>query len=507
MPALFLLRLADRNIPAMDQLYFYVRKMDTMIEHMKDMIEILEEEIKSAIDTTPKVINYRTIVKGYLMNSRTVSSTSSLANKITLLGQADIAADGDESDDDSDNDSIADDLPDDDEVPTVLEPTQGMAVMASWEKRSKLLRHDVAITAWVCSPIDAVMKDAMENIKAIHIDAVNRVIKKWFITEKHSVDDAAKIGNTFWDERFKFHTKTDMFANMEHSGFHKSQKDLASGKSYFWHQKESIPRTEVFGKVAARVCCKILGIGSAERSWGDVKHLKSNKRSHLSSDKVKKQATLFGQSSMDMARYKEINASGDLLADYWMDDDLEVVTNLLQGGPEVVTNSVDTQPPRVFKAWIEPLDNERRFIFTDEARDGILDKYGGLKWLDDSGRLLNIDRVKMRFKRITNNVNKNHGGGWFFVAYDDQLYSPGLPYEDNLDNGGIEEVPLTYDLVDGIADYYTRNPDMGVTVEKRLPPLVERYSNALHDNEIEDEGDDVVIMNANTLLGPLDEMD
>ena len=40
---------------------------------------------------------------------------------------------------------------------------------------------------------------------------------------------------------------------------------------HLWHKKYSLPSTKVLGFVAFRVTSKILGIGSAERSWGYVK--------------------------------------------------------------------------------------------------------------------------------------------------------------------------------------------------------------------------------------------
>jgi hypothetical protein len=40
------------------------------------------------------------------------------------------------------------------------------------------------------------------------------------------------------------------------------------------------------GHVACRVTSKVLGIGAEERSWGDVKQLKNDKRSHLSIDAI-----------------------------------------------------------------------------------------------------------------------------------------------------------------------------------------------------------------------------
>ena len=54
--------------------------------------------------------------------------------------------------------------------------------------------------------------------------------------------------------------------------------------------------TEVLGKFACRVTSKILGIGSAERSWGDVKHIKTDKRAGMSAKKIEKSATIFGAS-------------------------------------------------------------------------------------------------------------------------------------------------------------------------------------------------------------------
>lgn len=369
MPALFLLRLADRNIPAMDQLYYYVRKMDTTINTMKAAIESIENNFIDHGDNN-FTMNYRAIARYYLMDSRNQQSISTIASRITSLGQSDKDV---ENDSDSDSDSegegeIVDDLADeDDDVPdAVLEPTQGENVKISWEKRSKLLRHDIAIVAWVCSPLPAVMKDVVDtSIQAVHIDAVNRVLRKWIISEKEKEDDdiVQHIINTFWDECLKFHTKTDMFADMD-SSFHENHIDFKSGKSYLWHCKDSATRTEVFGKVAVKVCSKILGIGSAERSWGDVKHLKSNKGSHLSSQKVKKQSTLYGQSCMEIARSKMQDTSNPLHC--WFDDNLEEVIHLFEETPV----NVNIRPVKVFRAWIEPLDNETRLLHDDGARDG-----------------------------------------------------------------------------------------------------------------------------------------
>ena len=70
--------------------------------------------------------------------------------------------------------------------------------------------------------------------------------------------------NLFWEEFDYFHSKTGPFENREHiwvSG------DIRLGASHIWHSKNSLRYTKVFGRLACRVCSKILGIGSAERAW------------------------------------------------------------------------------------------------------------------------------------------------------------------------------------------------------------------------------------------------
>ena len=60
-----------------------------------------------------------------------------------------------------------------------------------------------------------------------------------------------------------------------------------------WHQKYSLPFTKVLGFFACRVISKVLGVGAAERSWGDVKTIKSGKISAISSDVSEKQSIVY----------------------------------------------------------------------------------------------------------------------------------------------------------------------------------------------------------------------
>ncbi len=49
-------------------------------------------------------------------------------------------------------------------------------------------------------------------------------------------------------------------------------------KAYQWHFKYFLPTTKVLGKLACLVLSKILGIGTAERNWKQVKAVKSSQR-------------------------------------------------------------------------------------------------------------------------------------------------------------------------------------------------------------------------------------
>ena len=60
-----------------------------------------------------------------------------------------------------------------------------------------------------------------------------------------------------------------------------------------WHEKYSLSETKVLGFVACRVTSKNAGIGMCERNWGDVKEIKSGKRSGLSGDSTEKRALIY----------------------------------------------------------------------------------------------------------------------------------------------------------------------------------------------------------------------
>ena len=98
------------------------------------------------------------------------------------------------------------------------------------------------------------------------------------------------------------------------------------GLSHRWHEKYSEPYTMVLGMVACCTTSKHLGIGSAERSWGDVKHIKSGKRINLGSDKLEKRAILYSSARIQEARIMQIEmekVNTPTFSQMFSDDDIK----------------------------------------------------------------------------------------------------------------------------------------------------------------------------------------
>ena len=100
-------------------------------------------------------------------------------------------------------------------------------------------------------------------------------------------DDKNNNIDTFCSEYTGFNQNN---GNFDGGYFIQKSKDIQEENIHLWHQKYSLPCTNVLGFVACRETSKIIGIGAAERSWGDIKMIKSGKRSSISSDVPEKQS-------------------------------------------------------------------------------------------------------------------------------------------------------------------------------------------------------------------------
>ena len=196
----------------------------------------------------------------------------------------------------------------------------GKSMNLLWEARKVKLHHDVAVMAWALSVDKQVREDVKNRMRGEHRDAIERVLTKFFVVEPDT-DIPQKI-EKFWLEFKQFQRKTGPYSNPARW----LTPEAVHGKSHLWHEKYSLPYTEVLGIMGCRYTSKQTGIGPCERVWGDVKEMKSGKRSHLSGDAVEKQAVLYTTARISEARIKRhelerIDASGpDAM---WGDDDIK----------------------------------------------------------------------------------------------------------------------------------------------------------------------------------------
>jgi hypothetical protein len=267
--------------------------------------------------------------------------------------------------------------------------------------------------------------------------------------------------NVFWEEHDQFHSKTGVFANRQHIW---NSEDIRNGNSHFWHKKNSLRYTTVFGRFACRVCAKILGIGSAERSWGDVKHLKTDKRSHLSGDRVKKQATIFGHSCIAKAEaarmYKGTecinNKSNNNISPFYFLNEKDYDDEGYDIFTEDSRRRVSEKPKRIFKNWCEDWELEARKKKCPINETKLLAKYGNLSWLDLDTKLMCTSSMELSWTR-----RRGDGGGYCVTALDE-----GYDSDDPNKSEHIEPWEITDDLRYCIASYYSDNPGLGVQVEE-----------------------------------------
>lgn len=277
--------------------------------------------------------------------------------------------------------------------------------------------------------------------------------------------------NKFWDELDDFQNKKKGYANRN---FIWENQDIRQGDSYVWHKKNSLRFTEIFGKFACRVCSKILGIGAAERSWGDVKHLKTNKRAHLSGIKVKKQATIFGATCIEQAQIrKNLKMTDATVVPYKFltDEDFDDMFNILTKEIEPVKKTA-----REFLNWEEEWEMEaiRKRDPVNDAK--LLKKYGGLKLFDvDNNMIHSIDEKSLAWTKL-----RRDGGGYCCVTYSENYDENDPKKDENIDHWEIND-----DLRYCIYYYYKKYPTSDINV-KENDKIVETKD----DKQVDDSDSD-----------------
>ena len=155
--------------------------------------------------------------------------------------------------------------------------------------------------------IPHICKYAKDDSDRNHRKQVNNVIKTLFY---ESFEEEMNVTfDVFWTEYTAFNNK---FGSYDADEFIWKIKDIINGNIHLWYQKYSLPFTKVLGFFACRVTLMVLGIGAEERSWGDVKTIKSGKIYAISSDVSEKQSIVYTSACIESARIEQYQSDKQL---------------------------------------------------------------------------------------------------------------------------------------------------------------------------------------------------
>ena len=322
-------------------------------------------------------------------------------------------------------------------------------VMRFWLKRREKLIHEYSLVGYILSPNPTIMAHVQEHKTQQHDNAAETLINKLILDQNLVGDERrlakAKLIDTFLTEYGDFINKRGCFAR-DHIWILASEPDL---KAYRWHQKYTLPVTKVLGKLACLVLSKILGIGTAERNWKQVKAVKSGQRVNTAICKTTKQVLIYAQYQQARAQAKMRNraAAGKL----W--DDNDFASMKMDEYCKDLQESVDAEDTQVrhVRLWMESWEKHVNGPNEDvQLKECLERKYVGLKLYDrdDENRLLTC--AKAYFK-------KQRGNNTYCIFAVMEGYNPDI---DDMEDGNYELWTLwdtAEALYDCIREYYTAN--------------------------------------------------
>ena len=320
-PALRALRLGDSNKPGMHMIYY--------LSHLTSVhINKSAAEFKNSSEAL--------FLSGMDDDDSDLSEGDSTDEEQEELWEEEDEEECESSDSDDDNHESL--------VRSIHDQHITTKIAAVWRHRKKKFNSNYAITGWILSTIPQIQEDVLARMKGWHRDSNEHVITKLYA---HDIDvDIGTICDTFWNEFKHFQQKIGVFA----SPARWNTADAVNGKSHLWHEKYSRPWTDVLGHVACIVTSKRLVIGSAERAWKDVKHIKSGYASHIKAERTEKQSMIYTSARVDevrvMAESME-NATGHRVI-AWTDNDTTFDLQLEKFGIETIALSTIVIPKRRF---------------------------------------------------------------------------------------------------------------------------------------------------------------
>ena len=300
-------------------------------------------------------------------------------------------------------------------------------VMVLWLKRRPKLIHDYSLAGYILAPHRKIMQDASVRMResTIYTNAVSRLIGKLLVDDDTNnrlrligklvaangvtnnrlalsrTEEIAQSTIVFLREHRNFANRTGTYDNTIMWSEPDNDEFIVS---CHWHLTWTVPRSTVLGKLACLVLSKILGIGSAERNWKQVKKLKSGDRSNLSMNVTSKITNVYGQYQRMKAssRQEQMSSVGKL----WTEEDfhcmkLDVFCGDIAASLE---NDARMATMRIFRNWNERWQNPPHGLGPrgdDFLEERLRTKFLGMKLLWNTN-LFWIHSVALRKKRADN---------------------------------------------------------------------------------------------------------
>lgn len=452
-PALYVLRLCDSNKPAMDRLFYLTNCVDIAIGSVKnerddldldainevhdDNDDNLEAEGEQAYPSNDEADDDDEKKSTKVKNSKK-KAVAATSNK----GKGNAKATGklkraeDEEDDSSVGSESESEEEEEEEDDIIYTNNWNNDIAKLWKNRKPQLEHDYAVAAWFMSTDERVRRDCRERQTADHREIVTDVVRA--LTEDWTDNPHQRV-DTFWREYEDFSRGVGIFSDIKVLLTLPTAKTV--GKCHVWHMTNSLPKTSVFGHVAVHVCSKLLGIGCAERAWGDVKGIKSGKRSHLGGGTTEMQSIIYTSAKMSEARLRQVEMEKiDAEDDDAMfgDDDINFDLGLAKYGVDLIELQ---KPLRQFHAYVEEWELESRYINDPEHEAKLLQKYQRIHFVNQQTKeLCKIYEHDMTYSRknIIHNAACPYYGGWKFFVRPVNCEDEG--FNVNVDAGGSDVI-------------------------------------------------------------------
>jgi hypothetical protein len=409
---LLLLRNCDRKSPCMDKQVYCVIMTERSLQYYKTVMNKWDDLLD---DESSFLRQMQGLKKGKARAAQKVNDDSSID-------------DDPEEETDEEGDEDADVEVDAKDVKL------GSYMLVRWNKRKPRLSHDYANAAWLLSPCIEVQRQVKKFNTKDYKASVNRLLKKLFVPRNLSEEDAhltyATVNHEFWSEWQDFTNRRGEFPQDDVMWLDPKIKD---NQSHMWHYNHTLTETKWLGQLACRVCSKISGIGSAERNWGDVKQLKSGKRTSLKSEQLNWQATIYGSACAKKAR-DSLKVDKNIF-NVWNDTDMESLgfDNFgVELNAEARAAALRARPETDFLCYLETWEPGCIMKETLQHKRRLLTKYGGLVFTDGD------DRFTISSSDITFQISPKKEGGKRYCLH--CLWDSYDPDDGDFDND--------YDLMD-----------------------------------------------------------